>query len=80
MDGMNNNFGNLSLGAAEWKPHAPSNPSRDRNISSISNTNSDLNAGQVKEFIPGQGWTVPSSNSQVGASNTNETHIGRYSL
>ena len=72
MDGMNNNFGNLSLGAAEWNPRGVS-----RNVSTSSNTNSDLNAGQVKEFIPGQGWTVSSANTQVVTNNANEAHIGR---
>ena len=83
MDGMSNNFRNLSLGAAEWKPLAPPSNTRDvnkdRNSSnSTSNRNSDLNAGEVKEFIPGQGWTVPTSTAQMGITNTNESQIGRY--
>ena len=79
MDGMNSNFGNLSLGAAEWKPHSQPKM-RGFNTNLSSETNSDLNAGQVKEFIPGQGWTVSPSDdadNQVAASNTNETHSGR---
>ena len=79
---MNNNFGNLSLGAAEWKPPAPSsNVHKNRNNtgtgSSTSNTNSDLNAGQVKEFIPGQGWTVPPFSDQTGTTNADKVQIGR---
>jgi hypothetical protein len=78
---MNNNFGNLSLGAAEWKPPAPSSTrgvhTNSSTGSSTSNTNSDLNAGQVKEFIPGQGWIEQSSSDHVGATNTIEAHIGR---
>ena len=72
MDGMNNNLGNLSLGATEWKPKGV-------NTNVSRSTNSDLNAGQVKEFIPGQGWTVSPSNAQVQAMTNapNEAHIGR---
>ena len=73
---MNNNFGNLSLGAAEWKPHLQEN-SRGVNMNTSSNSTSDLNAGQVKEFVPGQGWTVSPSNAQVVTSGTNDELIGR---
>lgn len=76
MDGINNNFGNLSLGAAEWKPPASSSTRGVNRISSsTSHTNSDLNAGQVKEFIPGQGWIVQSSSAQESATTTNEAQI-----
>jgi hypothetical protein len=70
---MNSNFGNLSLRAAEWKPRQSSNNTDDN----ITTTSSDLNPGQVKEFIPGQGWTVTASNSQLEVPNTREVQGGR---
>lgn len=43
MDSLESKMMGLSTGAAEWKP---------------SGATSDLNPTQVKEFVPGQGWTV----------------------
>ena len=48
MDEVDNGFGSLSMSAAEWKP------SSNRN-------SSDLNAGGVNEFKPGQGWNTAAS-------------------
>jgi hypothetical protein len=80
MDGINSNFGSLSLGAAEWNPPQQSH----RNATDVQNSNtpntttSDLNPGQVNEFIPGQGWTVPSTNTHVAISNPITTHVGTW--
>jgi PAB-dependent poly(A)-specific ribonuclease subunit 3 len=82
MDGMNSNFGNLSLRAAEWKPSQQH--SNNTNNSSTATTNSDLNPGQVKEFIPGQGWSdSTASNVQVAdavPNNTTERQSGMYKI
>jgi len=55
MDELNSNFGQLSTSAAEWKPGGVAGASSTR---SAAVSDSDLNAGAVKEFVPGQGWVV----------------------
>lgn len=65
MDEANNRLGNLSLRAAEWKPSTLASNVVDND------GNSDLNAGTVKEFIPGQGWTASAaSGASVQAAET----------
>jgi len=61
MDELNHNFGQLSTSAAEWKPAAAASTTAAVTSSSAvdgSPADSDLKAGAVKEFVPGQGWVV----------------------
>lgn len=88
MDGFNNNFGNLSLGAAEWQPPSHSQAQKNMQQQQLSNlryndnhnrnnnkhaTNSDfVNPNQVKEFIPGQGWSVSSASAPSTKTSRND--------
>jgi hypothetical protein len=72
MDEVNNQSGNLSLGAAEWKPASLSSSIDEKD------GNSDLNAGTVNEFIPGQGWTA--STAAESSIHAGEAHGGFESL
>jgi hypothetical protein len=54
----------LSTSAREWTPGGSSGQ---RSINSDGwQTESDLTASTVKEFIPGLGWTAGVSSSEVG--------------
>jgi hypothetical protein len=69
MDEINSQFGRLSTSAAEWKPGATaatrtaSQPSLLQQAAAHERTasGSDLRASAVKEFVPGQGWSVPAA-------------------
>jgi hypothetical protein len=72
MDEANSRLGNLSLRATEWKPSSLSSTIDSNNNK---DANSDLNAGTVKEFIPGQVWTA-SAAAEASPVETNEAHGG----
>lgn len=57
MDEIQSGFGRLSTQANEWKPKSTA-------ATQQQHSESDLNPTIVKEFVPGQGWSVTSATGE----------------
>jgi PAB-dependent poly(A)-specific ribonuclease subunit 3 len=69
MDDFNSQFGKLSTTAAEWKPSG--NADNDSDV--------QLNAKVVKEFVPGQGWIASSTKPAAREANI-PSSVREYTL